>query len=1026
MCSKINTPGPTILNSFVLLLFVLLSFNGSAQYFGRNKVLYQNFDFKITQSPHFEVYNYLTDKTQENWFSHLCEQWYNIHQQVLRDTFHERNPLILYNHHAHFQQTRAIEGQIDVGTGGVTEALKNRIVMPFFESNAQTDHVLGHEMVHAFQYHMIQDSFSLRALNNLPLWMVEGMAEYVSTGYVDANTTMWLRSAVAANKLPTLKDLTNRPDLYFPYRWGEAFWAYVTGLYGDAIIKRLFLESARRGYDQAIKTLFKMDEKTFSRQWQEAIRTSFAPYQQTTQATAVGHNLISKDQGGRINIVPSISPDGKYLAYWTEKNLFSIDLYIADATTGKNIERVTRNSFNSHVDQYSSYESSVAWSPDSRQLAVVAFAKGRNQLLLVDTRGKIRQEIDLPGLTGFNNPTWSPDGSTIVVTGLKEGRSDLYAYNLTTKNIKQLTNDYFSDLLPSFSSDGKSIVFSTDRLALANNRLQHTFSHNIALLDYQTGTITNLDIFPGADNMNPVFGTNSHSIYFLSNRDGFRNLYTYDLASKQLSQLTNLFTGISGITAYAPAISVSRQTGQVYYSYYSNSNYEIFSAADGEFQRKPVSSTEVSMRAATMPPFNRVGNDIVQHNLTAPPALTAAQQVTRELPYQPKFQLDYLGNTGVGIQTGGVYGTGLAGGVNGIFSDILGNNQLFGAISLNGELVDVGGQFAYFNQNNRLNWGASVSHIPYLSGAQYLFYDSLKDNSGQSQQVLNSSLDILRTFQDQVSLFASYPFSTIRRIEAGASFARYYYRLDRYSDYYDPSGSIYLGSKKEKQDVPSGFNFGNGYLALVGDNSFFGVASPLAGHRFRLEASQYLGVINMQTLLGDYRKYFRLAPVTVATRNLFMGRYGKDAENGILPPLYIGYPSLIRGYGALNYTEGASDFPLTINDLIGSRMYVGNAELRLPFTGPERLSVIKSRFFLSELNLFTDGGMAWGNRQPLSGTSAKTEGLKENTSPFILSSGLSLRVNLFGYLVIEPFYAIPWQNGGWKNSSFGINLQPGW
>jgi hypothetical protein len=157
-----------------------------------------------------------------------------------------------------------------------------------------------------------------------------------------------------------------------------------------------------------------------------------------------------------------------------------------------------------------------------------------------------------------------------------------------------------------------------------------------------------------------------------------------------------------------------------------------------------------------------------------------------------------------------------------------------------------------------------------------------------------------------------------------------------------------------------------------------------------------------------------------------MGRYGQDAENGILPPLYIGYPSLVRGYGALDYADGASGFPLTINDLIGSKMYVGNAELRLPFTGPERLSVIKSRFFLSELNLFTDGGIAWGNRQTLNGTSGKTEGLRDKSSPFILSSGLSMRINLFGYLIIEPFYAIPWQNGGWKNRSFGINLQPGW
>lgn len=1013
-----------LLSLFFFLVLFLPGLYTEAQYFGRNKVLYQDFDFKVLQSPNFEIYNYLKNQNVKNRFAGLTEQWYLMHRSVLRDTFTERNPLIVYNHHAHFQQTRAIEGQIDVGTGGVTEALKNRVVMPFMESNAQTDHVLGHELVHAFQYHMVIDSFSLNALSNLPLWMVEGMAEYMSTGYMDPNTAMWLRSAVANNKLPTLKDLTNRPDQYFPYRWGEAFWAYTTGVYGDTIIPRLFLETARRGYGPAIKYLFKIDEKEFSRRWQESIRSSFSPFMKTTQLTPSGQALITKRNAGELNIVPSISPDGKYIAYWTEKNLFSLDLYIADAVTGKNIERVTSSSFASHIDQYSSYESSVAWSPDSRQLAFVAFAKGRNRLIIANTRGKIQQEIDIPNVTGFSNPAWSPDGTTIVVTGLVEGQSDLYAYNLNTKTVRQLTNDLFADILPSYSPDGHWIVFSTDRSAMNGSSLVHKYAHSLALMNTSSGEVSYLPVFPGANNLNPVFGPGNNTIYFLSDRDGFRNLYSYDLASKELVQLTNLFSGISGITQFAPAITVSRQTGQIVYSYYSNSDYIIYSARPADFKKQDVAATAVDMQPAMMPPFTRTGANLVQVNIVDPPALTTAQTLTKEVPYKSKFGLDYLGNTGVGLQTGGGYGTGLAGGINGLFSDMLGNHQLFGAISLNGEIVDVAGQFAYLNQKSRVNWGASVSHIPYISGAEYLFFDTISNGSNDTIPVLNYSLDLLRTFQDQVSFFASYPFSTIRRVEAGASFARYYYRLDRYTDYYDPSGTIYLGNTKEKQPVPGGFSLGQAYAALVGDNSFFGVASPLSGHRFRFEAGQFMGAINLSSLLGDYRKYFRFAPVTLATRNMFIGRYGKDAESGVLPPLFLGYPSLVRGYDALEYADNEGSSKLTINDLIGSRLYVGNVELRLPFTGPERLSAIKSRFLFTELNLFTDGGVAWGSSNFIQGS------IKDNTvqrtSRFILSSGISLRLNLFGYLVIEPYYAIPWQNGGWSNATFGINLLPGW
>lgn len=1014
----------------VLSCVTLIANSINAQYFGRNKVNYRQFDFRVLESPHFELYNYLNKADTRNSFLQSTEQWYRMHQAIFRDTFRERNPFILYNNHADFQQTRAIQGQIGVGTGGVTEALKNRVIMPVMEANAQTDHVLGHELVHAFQYHLIQDTLSLNAIGNLPLWMVEGLAEYMSIGSTDAHTAIWLRSAVASNKLPTLKDLTNRPDLYFPYRWGQAFWAFVTGIYGDAIIRPLFIESARVGYAQAVKNLLRMDEKVFSERWKEAISTAYSPYLQTTTTTAPGRQLISKRNAGELNIVPSISPDGKRVAFWTEKNVFSIDLYVADAETGRILERVTSTSFASHIDEYSSFESAVAWSPDSRQLAFVAFAKGMNKLIIAGAEsGKISRQIEIPGVPAISNPTWSPNGNTIVVTGLVDGQSDLYAYNLNTGTVKRLTNDRYSDLQPQYSPDGKWIVFATDRNSIGGNRIQHHYSHNLALLNIETGTVTNLDFFAGANNLNPVFGSDNNLIYFLSDREGFRNMYTYNIQSKEILQLTNLFTGITGITMFSPAISASRQTGKVVYTHYSNDDYNIYSVENAELKPTSLSPIDMYKQAAVLPPFIRTQNDVVNRNLINAPYEVIATSQIKEVPYRPKFKLDYIGNTGVGVSTGR-FGGGLAGGVNGIFSDILGNNQLFGAISMNGEIYDVGGQFAYINQQKRINWGVAVSHIPYLSGYEHLGLDTLTDRNGSKLPVVNSSLDLLRTFEDQFSLFAAYPFSQIRRVEVGGSFARYYYRLDRYSDYYgysnpnDPFSYYYVTNDKNKQPTPEGFSFGQVYAALVGDNSNFGVASPLTGHRYRFEAGQYMGVVNMSSLLGDYRRYFRMAPVTLATRNMYMGRFGGDASSGILPPLYVGYPSLVRGYNARMFANNSNPTQISINDLIGTQMYIGNVELRYPLTGPERLSGVKSRLFMSELNLFTDGGIAWGAVRPYG--SPNPGNLSANNSKFVLSSGVSLRVNVFGYLIVEPFVAVPWQNGGFSNTNFGLNFIPGW
>src|SRR5246127_91321 len=113
-----------------VLLFLacslLFSFKANAQYFGQNKVRYKNFKFKVYKTPHFEIYYYIKNDSLIKRFAQESELWYTIHQQVFRDTFRKPNPIILYADHPDFQQTTAIDGDIGVGTGGVTEGLKNR------------------------------------------------------------------------------------------------------------------------------------------------------------------------------------------------------------------------------------------------------------------------------------------------------------------------------------------------------------------------------------------------------------------------------------------------------------------------------------------------------------------------------------------------------------------------------------------------------------------------------------------------------------------------------------------------------------------------------------------------------------------------------------------------------------------------------------------------------------------------------------------------------------------------------------
>jgi hypothetical protein len=100
---------------------------------------------------------------------------------------------------------------------------------------------------------------------------------------------------------------------------------------------------------------------------------------------------------------------------------------------------------------------------------------------------------------------------------------------------------------------------------------------------------------------------------------------------------------------------------------------------------------------------------------------------------------------------------------------------------------------------------------------------------------------------------------------------------------------------------------------------------------------------------------------------------------------------------------------------------VANVELRIPVLGARGLGLLQSGFPPVEIAPFVDAGVAW------TGTSAPVWSLATNSSDRtpVASAGITSRVALFGFAVLEVYYAHPFQRPG-RGGVFGFTLQPGW
>jgi hypothetical protein len=870
---------------------------GYIPYYSKNRIRYDNFRWHIYTTDHFEIFYYPDIESHLERITSYAESAYQTISSDLKHDLGHKVPMILFKTASEFQQQNIEPGEIPEGVLAFAEPYRDRMVLPIDEPPDQLYRLITHELTHIFEFDIIPRSLLRRGL---PRWVDEGLANYMA-GYWNPFDLMQIRDAAITDTIPKMSEFeTGYEAGRLIYSMGHAAFEFIESKWGKEGLRQ-FLFALRKavigGGESAYEEAFRLKPEEFDEQFDRYMKDRFKPFRDKERPNDYGRNLAPKrDKTPYVSVISiEPSPTGDLIAVMAgNRKDQELDVILLSTKDGRVVQNLTsgfsKDAGYEYISQPGGFRSNavpwMSWSPVGDRLAYFVRTEKQKTLILqnVVTR-KIDKRIELKTVDAPESPDISPDGKEIAFAGLRGGVHDLFAVNVETGEIRNLTNDEFGDYSPTFAPDGKSIVYLARisgndklfRLDLATGRkTQVTFgTHDDGGAQFvdadtivfpSTATDPNLPIDPEV--------SRNGSIY---------NIWTLNLKNGELRQFTDTLTAnVSPI-----ALQDQGKTRVAFVTYYK-----------GEFGIHTLARDEPVATVASSD-FGTPGPII---DFQPPMTHTLVKSNIRRKGTFEKMFLEGRPPVALGVTSGGD----LFGGTQVTFTDVLGDKQfnMFAASVQQYRTLS----FSYTNLSRRFQYALQA-----YSQTQFYYGYNPGVLFGYDYAWLDRDEAIATQTSRGATAFAIYPFNRYARLELTGGWLQFKQNFNDES--LQDLADEYQQQQYGRELFTSGSFLPLG-LAYVQETTVFREYGPLAGNTVRLgyEYAPKAGntLLGRQTVDLDARYYMRLA-----TNGVLAFRVRGFKSWGDYPGyFYFGGNSELRGYEYLEF--------------IGHRGFFANAEMRFP------------------------------------------------------------------------------------------------
>jgi len=868
-----------ILFIFFLVVWASASFAQTIYfpYYGKNKVLYEKFNWTSYKTEHFNIYYYTGSIRVLKNIAEMAESAYQRISTELKHPLSAPVPLIYYRTSTDFEQTNLF--QLPGGVLGVAEPILFRIAIQGDMTLDEIQDLIEHELTHIFQYDLLYGGpgGAIYAMSQPPLWIIEGLAEY-NTETWSSWSTLIVRDAVLNDRIP---ELTASGNLYSrhplprqpAYDFGHAIYDFIESKHGKTGIRE-FWHSLKRspllGRRDPVKRAFGMKYKEFNHEFKKYLRTRYKHFllRENPEDYSIPLGPEFPLNPYYFSLSHAVSPSGDIVAVMTQNvKDYDIDIVLISTKDGSVVKNITKGytlryeHIKFEIDP--SKGKDLAWSSDGDRIAFFARVGQKHSLFILNAlTGKIMRKIKIP-VDQPSSPCFFPQGEELLFTAFHEGLHDIFKVNLSTEKILNLTEDDFFEKAPTISPDGTKVAYTIhldtyDKLFLSpvNNlkkRTQLTFGKG--------------------NTISPHFSKDSKELYFSGDMRDAYNIYSLNLETGELTRYTDVRTG-----NFFP-IPLPNDPEKVIFASFNKGAFQVFkSELEGEVE-KTITFTEPSPDEE-FKRFEPIISLEIDDKEIKPYKGLGKLYLTSRPPIDTIVSTD-----------GSIYGGSAIS-----FSDLLGDYTLF--LMAYQVRAYRSYQFSFLNQKRRLQY--MVNAFQYT---QYYYLRSFYDPYWS-----------LRTYRDAtavrkitgVNVSAYYPFNRYHRTQASIG----YYNYEE--DYFDPLyGAVGLYGMFWNGSILSAS------VSLIGETTRFKYPyGPIAGNTFALSVSQGLPVstsfLQNTTVQADLRKY-----INIGSDTLFAVRFKGFFSRGKNP--YVFY------WGGNNEVRSASYYSIIANE-----GWYANLEFRLP------------------------------------------------------------------------------------------------